>query len=295
MTTFGPAVGSAIAALVEGAAPALIEVLRDATGAGEDFDLAKLMSRPSAIERLRQHWLDALDMLRKGQRSTGEPVSELLRLPAAVVGPTAERWALVVTELDRLAADVDGDPAEIDYADPQLQTAWGELLGSLVVDLHTAVGRGQAFDLVQVLPLPVVVGHSWLALIGASLAEVIRETGGRGSFDLAGLMSMDTTDPRLRDVWEKLLTSLAGTIGDLVRGAIYALAGRLNVTDVKRLFELAVLSQKLMMPGAHNGYVTTYKDLNAALRRDPRAKWDLLVRCLLVTYSRQTSAGVVDA
>ena len=121
------------------------------------------------------------------------------------------------------------------------------------------------------------------------------ETGGRGPFDLAGLMRLDTADPRLRDVWEKLLTSLAGTIGDLVRGAIYALAGRLNVADVKRLFELAVLSRKLMLPKMQNGYVTTYEVLNGALRHDPRAKWDLLVRCLLVTYGRQASAGVVNA
>jgi hypothetical protein len=289
LSTFGPATGAAIAALVEGVAPALVEVLRDATGAGEQFDLAKLMSRPSAVEKLREDWLAALDMLRKVRFENPTPVADLI--PCAASGHLADMWASVTVAMDRLIADVDGDPVEVDYADPELQAAWGELLGALVVELHTAIAKGQAFDVASVLPLGGRAGSWWSRLLGASLAEVIRETGGRGSFDLAGLMRLDTADPRLRDVWEKLLTSLAGTIGDLVRGAIYALAGRLSVTDIKRLFELVVLSKKVMVPKFANGYVTSYEILNSILRHDPRAKWDLLVKCLLVTYSRQAESA----
>jgi hypothetical protein len=54
--TFGPAAGAAIAALVQGIAPALIEVLRDAVGEGESFDLAKLADIDTADPRLRDAW-----------------------------------------------------------------------------------------------------------------------------------------------------------------------------------------------------------------------------------------------
>lgn len=270
LSTFGPAAGAAIAALVEGVAPALVEVLRDATGSGDQFDLAKLMSRPTAAEKLRDKWVAAL--------SAG-PVPK-----SGEAGPVAERWALVAVEAERVAVDVT-DP---DYADPQLQSAWGELLGALVVELQESIAGGVAFDVAATLLFEgEAAADAWEALASASLSEVVRETAGRGSFDLAGLMRLDTTDPRLRDVWEKLLISLATTTGDLVRGAIYALAGRLSVTDIKRLFELAVLSKKLMCAKHGNAYVTTYEVLNGLLRHDPRAKWDLLVKCLLATYSRR--------
>jgi hypothetical protein len=291
LCTFGPAAGAAIAALVEGVTPALVDVLRDATGAGDSFDLSKLMSRPAATEKLREHWLAALDMLRKATQRTGSSVAAVLACEG--VGPTGAHWEAVVAELERLTEDAE-DPGEVDYADPELQTAWGELLGGLVVALHETIGRGEAFDVARVLPLDGDAGPSWLALLGASLAEVVRETAGRGTFDLAGLMRLDTTDPRLRDAWESLLGSLAGTVGDLVRGAIYALAGRLAVADVKRLFELCVLGKKVMVPKFGNGWVTSYEVLNGILRHDPRAKWDLLVQCLLVTYSRGPAAEVGD-
>jgi hypothetical protein len=286
LSMFGPAAGAAIAALVEGAAPALISVLRDATGAGEQFDLAKLMSRPKAAETLRGHWIHAIEMLRASQQRTGSSVTELLSV--ASTGRITDLWRGVVVELERLAGAVVEPGESLDYADPQLQTAWGELLGALVENLHETVGRGEAFDLARLLPLP----STWLLLLSASLAEVVRETAGRGRFDLAGIIKMDTTDPRLRDAWEALLGTLTSTLADLVRGAIYALAGRLSVSDVKRLFELVVLSKKVMVPAYGGGYITTYEVMSRILPH-PQAKWDLLVRCLLVTYggSRVAAEG----
>ncbi len=313
LTTFGPAVGAAIAALVEGGAPALIGVLRDATGAGDQFDLAKLMSRPKAAEKLRDHWLEALGVLRK-HMLTGASVADLLAVTPAEdsTGNIAMLWRLVVHELERIAT-VAGDPEavkgfaqstpfevsavaaameapEIDYADPQLQAAWGELLAALVENLHETIGRGERFELKAVLPLPGEVGPWWLDLLGASLAEVVRETAGRGRFDLAGLIRMDTADPRLRDAWETLLGTLASTLADLVRGAIHSLAGRLNVDDIKRLFFLVVLNKKVTVPTMANGYVTTYEAMSRILK-NPQAKWDLLIRCLLVTYGGSDSSA----
>ncbi len=312
LTTFGPAVGAAIAALVEGGAPALIGVLRDATGAGDQFDLAKLMSRPKAAEKLRDHWLEALDVLCKRSRM-GASISDLLAVPAAdSTGHIASLWRQVVLELERIAAvppaeikdfvqstpfeatavaaAMGSEAPEIDYADPQLQAAWGELLAALVENLHETIGRGERFELAALLPLTGDVGPSWLTLLGASLAEVVRETAGRGRFDLAGLIRMDTADPRLRDAWETLLGTLASTLADLVRGAIHSLAGRLNVDDIKRLFFLVVLNKKVTVPTMENGYVTTYEAMSRILK-NPQAKWDLLIRCLLVTYGGSDSSA----
>ena len=61
--TFGPSVGAGIAALVQGLAPALIEVLRETAGEGEAFDLSRLGELDTSDPRIALAWGQLLDAL----------------------------------------------------------------------------------------------------------------------------------------------------------------------------------------------------------------------------------------
>lgn len=300
VNTLGPSAGNAIASLVEGLAPAIVDILRDATGRGEEFDLGKLLGLKEMTPGMREQWLIALDMTRKACRPEdgGAPIPVSEAVPCDLPA-----WRGVLDCLDALQADADGDAGEINYEDPILVTAWSELIAALVESFERAVERSEVFDLAAVLPLQGRAGPAWLALIGASLAKVVRETAGRGvSLTLPGFLrvlgKIDTADPRFRKAWDEFVGSLASTAGDIVRGAVFSLAGRLNVTDVKRLFHLAVLNKKVMhVGGSSPAYVTDYGLVTRLIGASPRAKWELLSKVLGVTYSRapDASAGGGDA
>lgn len=292
INTLGPATGNAIASLVEGLAPAIVDVLRDSTGRGVEFDLAKILGAKDMSQDMRERWLLALDMTRKAAREIGgescAPISEVLPCD---FGP----WLEVLRVLDELQAEADGDPGDIDYEDASLVAAWGELIGALVVKMHESVAKIEAFDLAASIPLTGRAGPAWHSLIAASLATVIEKTAGRGvSLTLPGILrafgTIDTADPRIRKAWDEFVGSLATTGADIIRGAIFALAGRLNVMEVKRLFQLVVLSRKVMiMKNGAPRYVESYDVLNELLAGNPRAKWELLASAIMVTYGSQSS------
>ena len=60
---FGPALGASVASAVQGLAPAVIDVLRDAAGEGEEFDLAKLGQLDTKDPRIRSAWSTLLPAL----------------------------------------------------------------------------------------------------------------------------------------------------------------------------------------------------------------------------------------
>ena len=83
-----------------------------------------------------------------------------------------------------------------------------------------------------------------------------------------------------------------GAIEQPIRGHV---GGFIIFEDVLRLFELAVLSKKVMVKAAPDGtpaWVTDYKVLGDLLNRVPGAKWDLLTQVLQVTYGRKTGEAV---
>lgn len=63
MRLFGPALGTTVGALLEGMAPALVDVLRETAGDGESFDLAHLATLDTSDPRIAGAWLSLLDAI----------------------------------------------------------------------------------------------------------------------------------------------------------------------------------------------------------------------------------------
>lgn len=288
----GPAAGAALSALADGAAPALIEVLRETTGKGAAFDLAKLLGEEESTNRLHEHWLAALDMARKAKRR-----AEVDTVSEAMPGSLPE-WQAVTAALDVLTAEEDGDPVNVDFADPRLLTPWGDLIAIACEGVLASLHMGKPADFAALVPIggdKAVAAH-WHALIAASVGEVMQAamTTDRGGGLLQRILSIDTSDPRIAKVWEIVLDAAGPAFGDMLSQALRVLAGRLSHQDVKRLFELAVLSNKLMVKrGAALAYVTTYEGLQKLLPHDPRLKWALLGKAIKVTYGGLSSSEAV--
>lgn len=214
LRSLGPAAGAAVAAVVQGLAPALVDVLRQtAVGGGEV--VGTYDSEPAAESA----------MLSRLEEREGE-------------------WILI-----------DGDGARVIGPDE--------------------LGDARTFcEKVAQSQVEEREGH-W----------VIVTLGHEAAFDLARIVDLDTADPRIRAGWSLLLDALTETGGELVRDAVFALAARLNHVEIMRLFQLAVLSRKaLVNVKGKDQYVTAYPLLGRLLEQDPRAKWDLLARALMVTY-----------
>jgi len=140
-------------------------------------------------------------------------------------------------------------------------------------------------------------------LVPALISALRKLTGEGEEFDLAGLMNLwdggdeadDSTgfsrDPRVREAWETMLEALAETAGDIVVRALPTITDRLELADVRRMFELVVIRN--CCPEV-DGKGQRLADWAAAGRllagHPPSAKWQLLAEALAVTYGQTDKA-----
>jgi len=114
-----------------------------------------------------------------------------------------------------------------------------------------------------------------------------RESG--SGWDLSGLLKIDSSDPRLREPWEKFLRALGDTAGDVVRSLLPDLGERLDHRVLLRLFHLAVVSKThIQIEGQL--HAVNMETLGRLLKR-PTDKWALLFYALLVTYGEALMDG----
>jgi hypothetical protein len=108
-------------------------------------------------------------------------------------------------------------------------------------------------------------------------------------WDLSGLLKIDSSDPRLREPWEKFLRALGDTAGDVVRTLLPDLGERLDHRVLLRLFHLAVVSKAhIQIEGQL--HAINMESLGRLLKR-PTDKWALLFYALLVTYGEALVDG----
>lgn len=134
---------------------------------------------------------------------------------------------------------------------------------------------------------------------------IVLEQARDEKFDIANLLGIDTSDPRLRGTWEKLLEAMADTSGSILREVVYTLVRHLDHQDIKRLIDLAVFSSHTLVcdptgerfhASFHDlGHRPDYAVLSNLLRRDPNAKYQLLSKAILVTYGRHAVDEDEDA
>jgi hypothetical protein len=141
-------------------------------------------------------------------------------------------------------------------------------------------------------------------LVPALISALRKLTGEGEDFDLAGIMQLweggdeddDSTgfsrDPRVRDAWETMLEALAETAGDVVVRALPTITDRLDLADVRRLFELVVIRGCCPEVDGRGQRLADWAAVARLLAgHPPAAKWELLSLALAVTYAGRDDEG----
>jgi len=151
------------------------------------------------------------------------------------------------------------------------------LVPALIDAARKLTGEGEDFDLARLLTL--------LGIEVDEDGDTVAPTGE----DAGGL---DTRDPRLREAWETMLGALADTAGEMVVRALPTITDRLDLDDVRRLFELVVIRGCCPVVDGKGARLADWAAANRLLvGHPPAAKWELLGAALLVTYGSATDEG----
>jgi len=184
----------------------------------------------------------------------------------------------LIVSLERAVVDIGGQHSDEMHERIQM------IVEGSVTDIRTALAAGED-DRVKTV----------VAILAPKVIEAAQDVISDGTFDLERLGNIDTKDPRLRVGWDRALDAIADAGGEVVRDASMALASRLAYEDVKRVFDLVLLSRRLLVvQDGRKSDVTTYPVLGRLLAHDPRAKWELLGQAIRVTYSRSNPAPAID-
>ena len=140
--------------------------------------------------------------------------------------------------------------------------------------------------------------------VAPPLIAILRETAAGnagkvrkpGSFDLANLLDVDTSDPRIAAGWSALLDAIGSAAGDTARGFAASLH-RLDHKDLHRLAQIVIFEGRHVFVEWEGQTLAVDRPdvLDRVTECDPGAKWALLLAALSVTYkSREDREEAAD-